>query len=214
MDLNKMMEETQKEANVATPTTNVETNTTQVWKNIEIPTTQAGTNTTTGETNIWAPELLNQKIQKLVNESGNFNDLPDGTYLVLIQEAEIKNSNSAKAMLKMVFKVLDGDMVNKETHMYKMFENKEGNPNERGLGEFVQIIRELSDAEVPEATQFAIKNVIEFKNSTSETLQLEEFKGKQGTLTIKSYSYEKKDSLGNLTGVMVTGANKIFKANV
>lgn len=126
-------------------------------------------------------EGLKEDTQKAIENGGEFDEVPPGTYEVAISELELTMSKSDKPMVKIWYTILSGDYENNKIFQYQLVDKGQK------LAIIKPLLEKLSDGEIEVSfesfAQYA--NLIDEIKEFSEDNSLEYGENKKGFKTYK-----------------------------
>lgn len=130
-------------------------------------------------------EGLKEDTQKAIENGGEFDEVPPGTYEVAISELELTMSKSDKPMVKIWYTILSGDYENNKIFQYQLVDKGQK------LAIIKPLLEKLSDGEIEVSfesfAQYAnlIDEIKEFAEDNSLEYSLEYGENKKGFKTYK-----------------------------
>lgn len=130
-------------------------------------------------------EGLKEDTQKAIENGGEFEEVPPGTYEVAISELELTMSKKDKPMVKIWYTILSGDYENNKIFQYQLVDTGQK------LAIIKPLLEKLSDGEIEVSfesfAQYAnlIDEIKEFVNNNRLEYSLQYGENKNGFKTFK-----------------------------
>ena len=130
-------------------------------------------------------EGLKEDTQKAIENGGEFEEVPTGTYEVSISELELTMSKSNKPMVKIWYTILSGDYENNKIFQYQLVDTGQK------LAIIKPLLEKLSDGEIEVTfesySQYAnlINEIKDFVEDNSLEYSLEYSENKKGFKTYR-----------------------------
>nr|DAI51524.1 MAG TPA: Protein of unknown function (DUF669) [Caudoviricetes sp.] len=130
-------------------------------------------------------EGLKEDTQKAIENGGEFEEVPTGTYEVAISELELTMSKSDKPMVKIWYTILDGEFENNKIFQYQLVDTGQK------LAIIKPLLEKLTEGEIEVTfesySQYAnlINEIKDFVEDNSLEYSLEYSENKKGFKTYK-----------------------------
>lgn len=142
--------------------------------------------------NKWNEQFGGEEAVKALKDSmansntGDFAELPDGTYVCKLEKLELGESSKHKPMIKAMFRIIEGQHKKQCLFVNQVFarsDNGSGFPIHKGL-EFLRSLQIFDDSEVDFDGDYArFNDLLLDMAEEAETLSYEVRKSKQGEYT-------------------------------